>query len=209
MDVNMKQILVIMVVLILLVIPGVSANTTQTLSPEKPISNQTISITTEIGEKYIQWKFTSVNRSEPIPPLDIYVDDRFIPSARNYTSSTYLMADLLPGERHNIRLYNASSVYDSNITEFLAKATAKTSNSGYEVMYLLALNLIIVVLVLILKDLKYLILLSVFNIGISLLGMSLTGSGLTYYIFIGMAILTGIMLLVTGIPQIREEIDWF
>lgn len=200
MDVNMKYIVIVAIFLFILNILPVNA---------VDINNQSIRITTELGEKYIQWEFVQVNRSEPLPPLDIYVDDRFIPSARNYTSSTFLMSDLLPGERHNIRVYNSSETYDPNSSGFLAKATAKTSNSGYEVMYLLALNLIIIVLVLILKDLKYLILLSVFNIGISLLGMSLTGSGFTYYIFVGMAILTAIMLLVTGIPKFREEIDWF
>ena len=182
-----------------------------TLPPviELPTINQSIIVTAEIGEKYINWRFKNTNRSAPLPVFNIYIDDRDTPAVTNYTGETFLMSDLAPGERHNIRVYDASVTNETNVSAFLAKATAKTSNAGYEIMYFVALNLLLVVLLFILKDLRYLILIAVFNIVVSLLGMSLTGGvGLSYYIFIGVAILSVIMLLISGIPKLREEIDW-
>lgn len=181
---------------------------TPTLASDTAIINQTVKITAEVGEKYIQWCFSGINGSSP-PPLNIYLDDNDQPTAINYTGSTFLMSGLSPGERHNIRVYNSSALYEGNVSVFVAKATAKTSNAGYEVMFLIALNLLLGVLLFILKDIRYLICLSVLNIVISIMGMSLAGgTGLSYYIFIGVAVITFIILLVNGIPRLREEVDW-
>jgi PKD repeat protein len=199
--------------------PTITVVPTLPPNPDILVGNQTIHISAEIGEKYVNWKFVNANPSQSVPPLNIYIDDSDIPVATNYTGSTYLMSDLAPGERHNIRIYNStmatiitnntSAANQTIIPVFVGKATAKTNTPGYEIMFLVALNLLLGVLLFILKDIRYLLTLSCLNIVISLMGMSLTGgAGLPYYLFIGCAVITFIILLVNGIPKLREEVDW-
>jgi PKD repeat protein len=189
--------------------PTPTPTVTPTLAPPSPVSNQTISISAEVGENYIQWKFEPTNKSQQMPPLDIYLDDSPIPAARNFTGTTYLMStNVLASERHDIILYNSSAV-SSNGSEFLAKATVKSLAPSYEIYFFIALGIIMMVLILLLREFVWVVIISTFNIILSLFGISIAqGHGSMPYIFIGIAIVSGILLLIFGLPKIREEFDW-
>jgi PKD repeat protein len=165
--------------------------------------------TAEVGENHIQWSFKSKNSTAGLPPLNVYLDDNTTPVVTNYTFSTLLVPNLEANERHNIAVYNATASMLGFI-QTPAKATAKTLSSTNEVYFLIALAIILMVLILILQDLIWLILLSVLNILITLFGMSLSeGQGATPFIFLGLAIITGFILIVVGFPKLKEQMSWW
>lgn len=170
-------------------------------------SNYTLSA--ETGETYIQWKWRAVNTSNPVPPLDIYLTDNQSPVVTNYTGTTFLITKLNPGERHNIAIWNSSARLNGT-PELLAKGTTTTLKAAYVSYFLLGICVILMVFGFFLKEVVRLILMSLLNIIICLFGFSVSiGRGAIPYLFIGVAIITGIILLISGVPKIREEIDWW
>jgi len=195
----------IVLLVALLLVNGVSAVTP---TPALP-NDQRLRISSETGETYIQFSWKGDNSSIPIPPLNIFLDDAQIPVIYNYTSSSYLMDGLKDGGRHNIALYDASN-WSNGTRILLGKATTTTLKPAYEVYFLIAVAVGLMILTIILgDDLIKLTLLAVFNIIICLFGMSLAnGRGLLPYLFIGIGVVTCIILVVNAFPKIREEIAW-
>lgn len=178
-----------------------------TPAPELQVSEHEVIIDAEVGEEYIQWSFEAKNKTQGLPPMNIYIDDAQSPRITNYTLSTLLLSDLVPGERHNIKIYNATAALSGNAT-FLGKATAVTSTPGYTILFMIVISLIILIALIFMRNnLVYIVLLSILNIGIDIFGMSMS-SGSQSYIFIAIAGLTVIIGAVVGIPKLREEV-WF
>ena len=172
-------------------------------------ANQTLQISAETGETYIQWSWKTTNSSIGIPPVNIYIDDSQTPIITGYMSTTYLCDHLSEGSRHNIVIHNATAE-SLNETVILGKASALTLNPGYEVYYLVSVCIFLMIVCFFLADLVRLILMSIVNIVLCLFGISMaTGRGPIPYMFIAIAIITVIILLVNGLPKVREELAWF
>ena len=183
--------------LILFIVGTVSAQ------PTPLPAGQTVRITAETGENYIEWAWKFDNSTILSSPVDIYIDDASNPIVMNYSRSSYLMLTLKPSERHNIAIYDTAS------QELLGKASATTTITSYVVYFLLALCFVIMIIAFAMQDMVKFILLSIFNIVLTLLSASLaSGHGIMPYVFFGITVLTGIILLIQGIPRLREEIDW-
>lgn len=197
---------IILVLTMLVIIGTVSAVTPQPTLP----AGQTLRINSEVGETYVQWSWRPVNTTNPVPPLNIIVDDSQTPAVYNYTSNSYLVDGLQDGGRHNIALYDSTG-WGNGSRVLLGKATTTTLKPAYEVYFLIAVTVGLMILIIVLgEDLIKLILLSIFNISICLFGMSLaTGRGAIPYIFIGIAVITGLILLINGVPKLKEEISWW
>jgi PKD repeat protein len=195
---------------VMIITPTATTIPTPTLAPPSPVSNQSVLITADVGEHYIQWGFASAEPSKKLPPMDIYVDDSSIPAARNYTSTTFLQTiNISAAEKHNIAVYNSSAGI-TNQSEFLAKASVMTLAPTAEIYLFIAIGIIMLVAILILREFIWIVLISIFNIIMSLFGITIAqGHGAMPYVFIGIAIVSGILLLVYGVPKIREELDWF
>lgn len=193
------------IVSLLLLSGAVSAITPTPTLPD----GQTLRIRSEVGESYVQWSWRS-DTSQPVPPLTIILDDNQSQTLHNYVGSSYVVDRLKSGGRHNIAIYNGTE-WANGSQILLGKATTTTLKPAYEVYFLIAITILIMLLIIVLgNDLTKLVLLSIFNIIICLFGMSIAnGRGATPYIFVGVAIITGIILLVQGLPKIREDIDWF
>jgi len=168
-------------------------------------ANQTVRISAETGENYIQWSWKMDNGTLVTSPVSIYIDDASTPTATGYMRSSYLMLTLKPNERHNIALY---SVVNGTAT-LLGRGTTTTLISSYVVYFLLGLCFICMIIAFAIQEIGKFILISLFNIILTLLSASLVaGHGIIPFVFFGIAILTSIILLVQGLPKLREEIDW-
>jgi hypothetical protein len=188
--------LVLCLVIMAVLVATVSA------APVSPLpSNQTARVSADIGENYIQWSWKNDNGTLISVPVSLYIDDASTPVVTGYMRSSYLMLSLKPNERHNIAIYNG--------TTLLGRASATTLISSYVVYFMLALCFVVMLIAFAMQDMMKFVLLSIFNIVLTLLSMSLTsGHGILPYIFLGICILTGVILLVQGVPKLREEIDW-
>lgn len=173
-------------------------------------SGQILRISSESGETYINWVWKSEPLSVAVPPVNILIDDAQTPTIYNYKSNSFLVDGLDGGSRHNIALYNSTD-WALGIKTVLGRGTTTTLKPAYEIYFLIAVTIGLMVLtILIGNDLVKLILLSIFNILICLFGMSLSnGRGLLLYLFIGIGVVTTIILIVNALPKIQEEIAWF
>jgi hypothetical protein len=117
------------------------------------------------------------------------------------------MPELSSGERHNLRIYNASEL-QNNASVFLAKATAKTSSYSGEIMFMIALALILALVILFLRNLAQILLVGVLGGVVAIIGAGITLSGINFYIFVGVAILIGIIVAITAIPRLKDEVDF-
>jgi PKD repeat protein len=148
-----------------------------------PVTDQHIIITSEVGEKYIQFRFAPANSSEALPVFDIFIDSEELPYATLKNSTN-----------HN---------------EIFAKATAKTNTADLKLMFLMGLNLLLMLSLIFLKDVKLIVLISILSITVALIGLSMSvGTGIPMYVFIGIGLLTIIISLVAGIPRLKDEISW-
>jgi hypothetical protein len=172
-------------------------------------ANQTLVISAETGETYIQWSWISTNSTSNTQFVDIYLDDSQNASVTNYTSTTYISDHLSVGSKHNIALYNTTARL-SGKSELIGKASSMTLNPAYEACFLIAVCVFLIVICLFIQDLLVLVLISIINIILCMFGMaiSLNLSSIPY-LFIGSAIIAGIILLVNGLPKLREELAWF
>jgi hypothetical protein len=194
--------IIFVVIAVIALISSASAAPTS-LSPLP--TNQTIRVSAETGENYIQWSWKTDNGSMVTTPVNIYLDDASTPVATNYTRSGYLMLNLKPDERHNIALYQ-----NINGTSTLAgKATITTTNSGYVVYAMIFFCFVLLIVILAINDTWQFVLLSILDIVVSLFGSATAvGHGMAPYILIGIAIITGLILLIQGLPKLREQIAW-
>lgn len=190
--------------------PTPTATPTPVISlPSTVVSNHTLHLSAEVGENYVQWSWRSVNSSDGVPLLDIYLDDNKTPIITNYTAKTYLQTKINPDERHNIALYNTTSRMEGNITQ-LAKGTITTLKPAYVVYILLVVVIALLVLCFMFGEPMRLIMMTVLNILLCIFGVMISvGRGAIPYLFIGIGIITGIILLVNGLPKLREEISWW
>lgn len=194
-----------------ILISSLLIGTVSAVTPTPTLPNgQTLRINSEVGETYIQFSWRNDNSSIPAVPVNIMIDDAQTPVIYNYTSNSYLMDNLKDGTRHNIALYDATN-WGNGTRLLLGKGTTTTLKPAYEIYFLIAVTVGLMILTIILgNDLIKLILLSVFNILICLFGMSLAnGRGLLLYLFIGIGVVTTIILLVNALPRIQEELSWF
>ena len=197
------------VAFILLMMMIVSVSAAPAPTPTLP-NGQTLRISSETGETYIQFSWKSEPSSAAVPPLNILIDDAQTPVIYNYTSSSYLMDELKDGTRHNIALYDATN-WGNGTRLLLGKGTTTTLKPAYEIYFLIAVTVGLMILTIVLgNDLVKLILLSIFNILICLFGMSLAnGRGLLMYLFIGIGVVTFIILVVNAVPKLQEELAWY
>jgi|WetSurMetagenome_2_1015567.scaffolds.fasta_scaffold20665_5 hypothetical protein len=173
------------------------------------VSAYNYTLSAETGETYIQWKWRAINSSVPVPLVDIYLDDSQVPVITNYSSTTYIADQIRSGERHNIILYNSTARL-SGSSELLVRGTITTLKPAYEIYVLWGICALLMVLVFFMGEVIRLVLLSIFDIILCLFGASLAvNRGAIPYLFIGVAIITGIILLINGIPRLREEINWW
>lgn len=172
--------------------------------------SQTARIGVESSEKYLQWSFVSVDISQHLPLLDIYLDDSATPVITNYTLGTYLHSGLTSGERHTITLYNSTArLINASEPELIGKATAKTTTADWSLYFLVCVGFLILILLIILNELVMLILLGIFAIAIDLIGMGISGSyAFISSIFLGLAIISGIILLIKALPKLKDAISW-
>jgi hypothetical protein len=171
--------------------------------------NHTLIIESETGETYIQWGWVNVNKSEVIPPLDVYIDDQPTAITTNYTQNTYLASKLADGSRHNIALYNTTDRLQNGQKTMLGKATTTTQKPAYQLYFLIALGVILILAALMLSDIVPLLLISVFNIIVCLFGASIGfNSGAISFLFYSICVIAAIILLVKGIPKLQDTIAW-
>jgi ABC-type antimicrobial peptide transport system permease subunit len=171
--------------------------------------SQTARISVESSEKYLQWGFVS-STADALPPLDIYLDDSAIPVITNYTLGTYLQSGLTSGERHTITLYNSTArIVNASEPQLIAKATAKTTTADWSLYFLICVGILLLILLIVLNELVIIIMLGIFAIIIDLIGMGISGSyGFIGSIFLGLAIITGIVLLIKALPKLQDAISW-
>ena len=196
----MKKLIILLVGLAILCC-CVGIVSAQPVTPLPP--NQTVRVSADIGENYIQWSWKLGNGSLVNSPVDIYLDDASTPIVTGYLRQSYLVLDLKPSERHNIE------ILDSTNQTLLGSATATTLISSYVIYFMMALCFIIMIIAFAMQELIKFLLLSIFNIILSVLSASLSsGHGIIPYVFFGIATLTGVILLVQGVPKLKDEIDW-
>jgi hypothetical protein len=200
-----RMVLCVLILLVLVSVVSAAPTPTQALP-----AGQILRISSEVGETYIQFSWKSEPSSVAVPPLNILVDDAQTPIIYNYTSSSYLMDELKDGTRHNIALYDATN-WGNGTRLLLGKGTTTTLKPAYEIYFLIAITVGLMILTIVLgNDLVKLILLSIFNILICIFGMSLAnGRGLLMYLFIGIGVVTTIILIVNALPKLQEELAWF
>jgi len=200
------KILIIGALIAILLISNVAAAPT-TLSPLP--DNQIIRISAETGENYITWNWKLDSGGLVSVPVSIYIDDSAVPTRSNYTRTSYTITDLKPDERHNIAIYTTV-----NGTSTLGgKATITTLKSAYVVYFMILFCFMFMILCIFidryLSDMWIFVIMSMFNIIICLFGAGMaSGHGITPYIMFGIAILTGLIMLIEGLPKLREEISW-
>jgi len=175
---------------------------TATPYPTQVEGEQSSRIRAEIGETYIKWDWSYTNGNVSIP-VNIYVNDTNIPVEMGYTKTSYLVTGLQPGEKHNI------AIYTTNGTQLIGRATATTIMQSEIIYIMLGLCFVIMIIIFAIKDMIKFTLISIFNIILSLFGATLaSGHGMLPYVFVGIAILTSIILLIQGLPRLREKVDW-
>lgn len=190
--------------------PTITSTPTPGVIIPKILNQQIAAVKVETSEKYLQWSFVSTNTSEKLPLLDIYLDDSPIPVITNYSLGTYLQSGLTSGERHTITLYNSTArIINASEPQLIAKATAKTSTADWSLYFVVCLGILLLILLIVLNELVIIVLLGIFAILIDLIGM---GISLSYpfigSIFLGLAIISGIILLIKALPKLRDAISW-
>jgi hypothetical protein len=170
---------------------------------------QNLRISANRGETYIQWSWKAANASYVIPPVNIYIDDNTTPSALNVTARSYMFAGLTPKTPHYITLENGTAA-GLGEEDIIGRATVSTLQPATTVYFLLTLVVLMMVIVLFMQDVLRLFLVSFLTIAIAIFGlMNADGYGATGYMFYGVIIVTAIILVVNGMPRLREQIDWF
>lgn len=201
-----KLTITIMLALILIVSSVAAA---PAVTPTLP-TGQVMRITSEVGESYVQWSWTAEGVTS-LPPLTIVLDDEPTPTVYNYTSSTLLANELSSG-RHTITIYNSTD-YINGTYSMIGKATTQTQKPAYQIYGLMAIAIALMLLVFVLtafSNIIYLVMVSIFNIGICLFGMAISfNSGVVPYLFIGIASVVGLTFIISALPRIREEIAWY
>jgi hypothetical protein len=162
------------------------------------------------GETFIRWTWHAANETVGMPPVDVYLDENQTPTAIDYVSKSITAYGLDPKTPHYITLTNATESNATYSGSVVGKATASTVRPQFEVYFLVALCIILMIMVITIKDLTRLFLLSILTILISLFSLLLSdGYGSTQYIFLGILIVTGVLFIVNVLPKLREQIDWF
>ena len=174
---------------------------TPTPYPSQIEGPQESRVDAEIGETYIKWTWYYDNLPENTP-VNIYTNDTEIPEQTGYIGNSYLITGLNAGEKHVI------AIYTTNGTQLIGRATATTTIQSEYIYIMLGFCFIVMIVSLFLREWKFIIA-AIFDIVICIFGAIMaSGHGLLPYMFFGIAILMGIILLILGIPILRKEIDW-
>jgi len=160
-----------------------------------PVSSA-LNITARVGETWIIYQW------EPNYTVNVYIDG--IRQVTNSAFHDYYLTDILPDEKHQIKLYNSS-----NTSEVMGSLTVTTLHSQLIIIILICVLIEFFIVLLFLTDPIKIILLGGISIALSLYASSISiGYGALTILPLVTLILTGIFIVYALWTIIIEKTAW-